>query len=60
MLPGMRHAHLIAFTAAFGLSAGAALADTTVIGNGLAAECSSAARSVASNAPSRVEAMRAI
>jgi tetratricopeptide (TPR) repeat protein len=48
----------IAFAAlAFGLSAAPALADVTVIGNGLAAGCSAAARSVAGNGPARREAL---
>ena len=50
----------IAFAAAAvaWLLAGAALADVTVIGNGLAAECSAAARSVAGNGPARTEAVQ--
>jgi tetratricopeptide (TPR) repeat protein len=43
---------------AFGLLAGPALADVTVIGNGLAADCSTAARSVAANGPARSEGVR--
>ena len=43
---------------AFSLSAGAAQADVTVIGNGLAANCSAAARSVAGNGPARGEAVK--
>jgi tetratricopeptide (TPR) repeat protein len=37
-------------------AAGAAGADVTIIGNGLAAECSTAARGVANNAPARTDA----
>ena len=49
----------IAFAAfALGLSAAPALADVTIIGNGLAAACSAAARSVAGNGPARSEAVR--
>lgn len=38
------------------LAAAPAWADVTIIGNGLAAECSTAARGVAANAPARAEA----
>ena len=60
MLSLMRAQRLFAVAAAFllGVPASAALAEVTVIGNGLAAECSSAARSAAGNAPARNEAMQ--
>ena len=48
----------LAAAAAMWFSAAAALADVTVIGNGLAANCSQAARSVAGNGPARAEAMQ--
>lgn len=44
--------------AAAGLSASAARADVTIIGNGLAAACSAAARSVANNGPARGEGLQ--
>ena len=46
---------VIASAAAVSLWAGAALADVTIIGNGLAASCSSAARNAANNGPARDE-----
>ena len=56
----MLAARQIAFAAAAvaWLSAGAARADVTVIGNGLAAECSQAARSAAGNGPARAEGVQ--
>jgi tetratricopeptide (TPR) repeat protein len=42
--------------AGLALGAGPAWADVTIIGNGLAAECSAAARGVAANAPARADA----
>ena len=49
---------IFAIAAAAGLWASAALADVTIIGNGLAADCSASARSVAGNGPSRAEAVQ--
>ncbi len=50
---------ILAVCAAFLLSAGGATAAVTVMGNGLAAECSSAAQTMANNRPSRSEAVQA-
>ncbi len=46
-----------ALGAAFLLTAGAAMAEVSVIGNGLAAECSTAATGVAGNQPARRDAI---
>lgn len=58
MLPEMSDRLIFAIAAAASLWASAALADVTIIGNGLAADCSAAARSVAGNGPSRAEAVQ--
>ena len=47
-----------ALAAALSAIGAAASADVTIIGNGLAAECSSAARSAAGNRPAQADAMR--
>lgn len=57
VMPAKRQIAFAAAAVAW-LSAGAALADVTVIGNGLSAECSAAARSVAGNGPARAEAVQ--